>query len=169
MERFDALVRPILADLFRFARRLTRDPVTAEDLLQQSLEKGFARIGHLRDEGAFKAWQSRVLYTTWLDARAKRREEPVESEQIERQEGRMRPDATVAARQLGNVISQAFDRLPDEQRCAVWLVDGQGHTFTEAAQILGIPEGTAASRVARARRSLRRWLADVAAEQGVGR
>ncbi|MEN0067205.1 MAG: sigma factor, partial [Myxococcota bacterium] len=62
-QRFDDLVRPILGDLYWFARRLTRDPVKAEDLLQASLEKALVRLHTLRNDRAFKTWQSRVIYT----------------------------------------------------------------------------------------------------------
>ncbi|MEO0605148.1 MAG: sigma-70 family RNA polymerase sigma factor [Myxococcota bacterium] len=167
-KRFDALVRPVLGDLYRFALRLTRDPVRAEDLLQTSLVKGLGRLQDLRDDRAYKAWQSRILYTTWLDAKAKRKEEPMIPERVEARGARgPGPEGRLMGRQLGDAIAQALDRLPVGQRDAVWLVDGQGHSFAETAEILGIAPGTAASRVARARRALREWLAPVALDQGV--
>lgn len=167
-ERFEALVRPVLGDLYRFARRLARDPVLAEDLLQTSLVKGLARLGHLRDDRAFRTWQSRVIYTTWLDMRSKRKEEPMTPERVAAERpGRDSPERDLMGQQLGAQIARALDRLPAGQREAVWLVDAQGHSFAETAEILGIAPGTAASRVARARRALRDWLAPVALEQGV--
>jgi len=167
-QRFEALVSPVLGDLYRFALRLTRDRVRAEDLLQASLEKGLGRLSSLRDDRAFKAWQSRVIYTTWLDSRGRRQEEPMTPERVaEQRAGRRGPELELIGRELGLQIGEALDRLPPGQRAAVWLVDGQGHSFAETAEILGIAPGTAASRVARARRALREWLAPLAAEQGV--
>ena len=58
------------------------------------------------------------------------------------------PDAEAASRQLGRAIETALDGLPADQREAVWLVDGQGLKFGEAAEVLGLPPGTVASRVA---------------------
>ena len=58
------------------------------------------------------------------------------------------PEAAVSRRQLGRRIASALDGLPPDQREAVWLVDGQGFKFAEAARILGVPPGTVASRVA---------------------
>lgn len=169
-QRFEALVRPALADLYRFARRLTKDPVGAEDLLQESLVKGLARLSELRDVGAFRAWFSRVLYTTWLDSKSKRKEEPMLPDRVaDRRVAKDGPEVQMMAQQLGDHISAALDRLPPGQREAVWLVDGQGHTFAETATILGIAEGTAASRVARARRTLRAALAAIAEVEGVTR
>ncbi len=57
------------------------------------------------------------------------------------------------------VVRQAIARLPDEQRVAVELAFWQGHTYREVAQVLGIPEGTAKSRLRLAQRKLSQWLA----------
>jgi RNA polymerase sigma-70 factor, ECF subfamily len=171
-ERFERLVRPVLGDLYRFACRLTRDPVTAEDLLQQALLRGLGHLGQLEADGAFRVWQSRVLYTTFLNARDRRDEMRVDEAQIDRAViafERTGPEHELGRRELGARIGDALDRLPADQREAVWLVDGQGFKFAEAAGVLGVPPGTVASRVARARVALRVDLAAVAAEEGVGR
>ena len=82
---------------------------------------------------------------------------------------RARPDRQAERRQLGQRLSDAMDGLPADQREAVWLIDGQGLSFAEAAGVLGVPPGTVASRVARGRLALRGTLAAVAADEGVGR
>lgn len=167
--RFEALVRPILGDLYRFARRLTRDPVRAEDLLQQSLLTGLDRLDQLHDDGAFKVWQSRILFRTHLNERARRKDMLMEPDQLERKVIPLArgPHEAAEQRQLGASLATALDDLPDEQRQVVWLVDGQGHTYAQAAEILGIAPGTAASRVARGRLALRSALRSIATEQGV--
>ncbi len=168
--RFEALVRPVLGDLYRFALRLARDAVHAEDLLQSSLLKGLGRLQDLRDDRAFRTWQSRIIYTTWLDAKKRREEVPMTPDRVtQHRASGPGPEHQLLGQQLGAQIAEALDRLPENQRQAVWLVDGQGHTFAETAEILGIAPGTAASRVARARRALREWLAPVATELGVTR
>lgn len=166
--RFERLVAPVLGDLYRFARRLAGDAAGAEDLLQASLERGMLRLGQLESDGAFRSWQSRVLYRTFLDDRAKRREVPVEAEALERAAPTpTNPHDRVVAAQIGGRVRDALDRLPEEQRAAVWLVDGQGCSYGEAARILDVAPGTAASRVARGRAALRVSLARVAADHGI--
>lgn len=171
-ERFERLARPVLQHLYRFACRLTRDPVAAEDLLQQALLRGLGHLGQLEDDGAFRVWQSRVLYTTFLNARDRREDMRVGEEEVDRTVipfERSGPEHELGRRRLGERIGDALERLPADQREAVWLVDGQGFKFAEAASVLGVPPGTVASRVARARLALRNDLAAVAAEEGVGR
>lgn len=169
--RFDRLVRPVLSDLLRFARRLARDPVAADDLLQQALLRGLDRLGQLEDDGAYRVWQSRIVYTTWLDQRPRRMEmtldEGIGSATPLHREVARGPEQAAASRQLGRRIADALDGLPADQREAVWLVDGQGFKFSDAAAVLGISPGTAASRVARGRAALRVALASVAADEGV--
>ncbi len=162
--RFERLVLPVLGDLHRFARRLAGDG--AEDLLQASLERGLGRITSLRDDRVFKVWQSRVLFNTWRDQNAKLVEFPTDRVD-EIAHDRSGPEQAASDSQTGARIREAVDALPPEQRDAVWLVDGQGCGYHEAAEILGAPPGTIASRVARGRLALRVSLAELAAEQGV--
>lgn len=172
--RFDRLVRPVLGDLFRFARRLCGDVASAEDLLQAALERGLANLDQLADERAFKVWQSRTLYRTFLNETARRKDVPTESEALDRavlrlDRGPALPDERLAAQQVGRRVHDALDGLPPDQREAVWLVDGQGFSYAEAAQVLEVAIGTAASRVARGRLALRGALQELAIEQGVMR
>ncbi len=155
--RFERLLRPVLADLYRFARRLTRG-ADADDLLQASLERGLVRVDQLAEDRAFRVWLSRVIYTTWVNDQAKRRELPVGDVEGAGQPmvaALPGPEDRAMARQTGRVVQDALDELPEDQRAAVWLVDGQGHTFAEAAMILHVAPGTVASRVARGRKALR--------------
>ncbi len=166
-QRYDGLVTPILQDLYRFARRLERDAVRADDLLQQCLLTGLYRFDQLKDEGAFRVWISRILYRSFLNNRKKRVDEPMEDNVVQLAPPTSQPDSHLVRRRLGNRLSDALDRLPDDQREAVWLIDGQGFKYAEAADILECAPGTVASRVARGRIQLRRDLRHVAREQGV--
>ena len=65
--------------------------------------------------------------------------------------------------------SRALDQLPSELRAAVWLVDVEGFTQREAANMQDVPEGTIASRLFRARRQLRAVLEMPAREAKIWR
>jgi len=168
--RFETLVTPHLQELRRFALHLERDPVQGDDLLQHALERGLVRLHQLRDEAAFKGWMSRIVYTTWLDVRRKKRETPLEQQELERRRVSVYgPEHALADRRLGRRIAAALGNLPEAQREAVWLVDGLGFKFGEAAEMMGVPPGTVASRVARARAVLREELAELAPRRWTSR
>jgi RNA polymerase sigma-70 factor (ECF subfamily) len=167
--RFGTLLAPVFDGLWRFARRLSGEG--ADDLVQQSLLVGLERVDQLQHDQAFRVWITRILYRTWIDTRRKRTEEPMDPSTVAevipfRQPG---PDDALALSRLRAALDAALASLSDEQRHAVLLVDGQGFQYGQAAEILGVSPGTAASRVARGRLALRAALAPVAREQGVMR
>jgi RNA polymerase sigma-70 factor (ECF subfamily) len=167
--RFDRLVRPQFDALYRFARSLAKDPVGAEDLLQESMVNALSRLDTLRDEGAFKVWVHRVVYRTFLDRldRERRHLRRVEAAGEARMAAFPTPVERLEERQLGDRVAHAIALLPEDQQRAVTLVDVEGLTFAEAAEVLGVKQGTVASRVARGRAALRADLWDVARDRGV--
>ncbi len=139
--------------------------------MQQSLLSGLNHLDQLREDAAFKTWQFRILYRTFLNNRKRRAPMFAPDHEIENlvplDRGGATPHSRANARQLGTLLASALDQLPERQREAVWLIDGLGSTYAEAAQILGIPIGTATSRALRGRLALRAQLHGVAREQGV--
>ncbi|MEN0068335.1 MAG: sigma-70 family RNA polymerase sigma factor [Myxococcota bacterium] len=168
-ERFEALLRPVRDGLMRFALQLTRDPVRAEDLMQQSLTIGLSRLSQLQAERAFRAWMSRIVWTTFINdrQRAARTVLSIERPDEDVASGRPGPDQRLMNQRLADRIARALGGLPEPQARAVWLVDAQGFKYREAASILDLPLGTVATLVARGRRILQHQLRDVALEQGV--
>lgn len=171
--RFDALLRPVRDGLYRFALHLTRDPVRADDLLQQAVVVGLSRIDQLAAEPAFRAWMSRIVYHTHVNDRKRAsrtddRTEPLDNV-VALPTPRRGPDEEIDGLALARRIAAALGTLPSDQAEAVWLVDGQGFKYREAAEVLGVPRGTAATLVARGRRRLQEQLRDLAIEQEVVR
>jgi RNA polymerase sigma-70 factor (ECF subfamily) len=169
-QAFEAMLLDEMPALWRFARRLERDRVRAEDLLQQAIVKALARSHQLQDPGAFRTWMMRVIHNTFLNQRA-RKEARTPHTSLDNvlalPSSRRGPEHRADATLLGDRIAAAVERLPRHQREVLQLVDGEGMSYEEASAILGIPKGTAASRVARARATLRSRLRDVARERGV--
>jgi RNA polymerase sigma-70 factor (ECF subfamily) len=77
------------------------------------------------------------------------------------------PEEEVIAKLLREDIERALDALPDAFRIAIVLVDVQGNSYTEAADLLGVPVGTVRSRLARARAQLQRALWQHAKDAGL--
>ena len=165
-QRFCALLLPVREGLYRFALKLTADPVRADDLFHQSVVVGLSRIDQLTADAAFRVWMSRIVYHTHLNdmkrrSRGEGRADPIDDNVIALPSSRPGPDREVDRARISEQIAAALDALPDAQARAVWLVDGQGFKYSEAAEILHIPRGTAATLVARGRRALRATLQPV--------
>jgi RNA polymerase sigma-70 factor (ECF subfamily) len=152
--------------LFRTALRLCGgQEADAEDLLQDAALRAFESYGQLREASAARAWFFTILSRTHLNrVRTRRRRAELVSTDLDDPafEAALAEWAPVPSpadhleiRQLGEQLTRALDDLPAELRDAVVLADVEGFTQREVAGMLGIPEGTVASRLFRARRQLR--------------
>ena len=166
-EAFDLLVDRIGSSLYSVARRILRDPTLAEDATQHALIAAWRNLPQLRDPDRFEAWAYRLVVNA---CHAEGRREG-------RQRGHLRllptdapstpdPASSVAT---SDQIDRAFGQLSLEHRAIVVLVHYLGLTPAEAAETLGIPTGTARSRLHYALQSMRSVLeadARVAATRG---
>ena len=141
---------------YAIARRILRDPDRAEDAVQQALLGAWRDLPMLREPERFEAWLHKlVVNACYSEARGRRRWTarihvlPIQTS--------FDPDvaSSVAAR---DELEGAFRRLTPEQRAIVVLHHYQGYPLTEIAKTLGIPVGTARSRLHYAVRQLRSVL-----------
>lgn len=150
-----ALVEHI-AGLRRYARYLTRDSESAEDLVQDCLVAAIAGAHTLRPGAPLRPWLFRIMYANHVAGWRRRARSPID-------EGHDEPvDAAVAADQESRVelndVMRAIDTLPQPQRDAIVLVALEEMTYEQAASVLGVPIGTLMSRLSRGRAGLRRAL-----------
>ena len=147
----------LLPRLRRFAINLTGDQDQGDELVQQGCERALQRFSQFRDNTRIDSWLYKIIHTQWIDRlrRQKTRENHVRQQQST--SGQLvnlpsrRLDATID-------IRQAMSTLADDHRAAISLVVIEGYTYNEAAQVLEVPAGTVASRVARARQELAQIL-----------
>lgn len=164
--RFREQMLAELDALHAFARRL--DPEHADDLLQDTLTKAWTQRVQLTSVDRLRGWVGRILYRTFLDGRRRWIPEIVSGADVEtRPAPSGNPEQSVSNQQLRTRLERALASLPDDQREAILLVDYMGLTFAEAAESMRVAPGTAASRVARGRRTLRSLLIHDAQEMGV--
>lgn len=166
-ESFNALLRPHLARLYRFACRLCGSRADADDLFQDVLTKTFSRLDDLVDVQESGSWLCRVMYNHFIDNRrrfARQRLVVVEEAQLpekslEALAGELDPVAD--AERLDNImqLDKALAHLSEEHRLVVMLHDCEGYKLTEIQEITGDPLGTLKSRLHRARARLRELLA----------
>jgi RNA polymerase sigma-70 factor, ECF subfamily len=140
--------------LRRYARALTRDPVAADDLLQDCLVRGLCKL-HLWQEGSdLRAWLFTILHNQYVNQvrRAVREGTAVAISETE-------PSLTRPAGQDKHLELRDLDRalalLSEEQRVVILLVGLEGMSYEAVAKILGVPVGTVRSRLSRGREALR--------------
>jgi RNA polymerase sigma-70 factor, ECF subfamily len=150
---FDALAAGAIARLDGAARLILRDPDRARDAVQDAFARAWRDLPGLRDPQRFDAWLHRLLVHACYDELRRRRRRPIEVEITELHHPAV-PDseADIADR---DALERAMARLAPELRALVVLFYYLGVPLPEAAASLGIPLGTAKTRLHRARRELR--------------
>jgi RNA polymerase sigma-70 factor (ECF subfamily) len=180
-KRFYDLVWPHRAVVLRAARMLARNPADADDLAQETLIKAFRKIGGFREGSDMKAWLFTVLRNTWIDRfRATASERGVVSldeqaaepaaalEQQDQPAAWDRPGELLEAFSDQQVID-ALHGLSDEIRWTLLLVDVEGLSQADAAEVMQTPIGTIKSRVHRGHRILWDQLLPLARDRRIVR
>jgi RNA polymerase sigma-70 factor (ECF subfamily) len=156
---FDEHVVPQLEILFRTARSLTRSTTDAEDLVQETLLRAFRGID--RFDGRYpRAWLLTIMRNANINRARKKTPDLLDDpdrtfERSSRFAEHDTPEHDVVEPVFDAVVQEAYDRLPDDFRNVVELVDLNGLAYAEAADLLGVPVGTVMSRLHRARKRIR--------------
>lgn len=154
--------------LYSLARWLARDPVDAEDLVQETYAKAVRAAHQFRPGTNLRAWLFQILRNTFYTQIKRRGREPAATDPalldgLARSGGEANPGRGVAFSTDGTVgvdLTAALSRLPEEFRTVVLLSDLEDFTMGEIAAILECPVGTVKSRLFRARALLRDSLRD---------
>jgi RNA polymerase sigma-70 factor (ECF subfamily) len=175
--QFDALVWPHAAMVARAARMLIRDPATADDVAQETLVKAFRGLDTFRDGTDIKAWLMTILRHTRIDyfrSRASHAHD-VSLENLPYEPAGSLPTIgngdTVWEDPVGLLqqfsdhhMIEALERLPEDIRWTLLLVDVEGMDHADAAKVMDVPVGTVKSRAHRGRDMLRAQLLPMAKE-----
>ena len=160
---FDRYVMPEIDVLYRVARSITRNPIDAEDLVQDTMLRAYRAIG--RFDGRYpRAWLLTIMRNAQVNrVRRKRpdllRDPDATMETLADQSpSGAGPEEIVLESEFDTAVEEAFAKLSDKFRRVVELVDIQGLSYQETADLLGIPVGTVMSRLHRARARMRKHL-----------
>jgi len=141
----------LIPRLRRYARALVGDRATADDLVQDTLERAWAKLHLYRRGTDLRAWLFTVMHNVHVNrVRASRITDPLEDEMPELAQRASQGDAL-----LVRDLDRAITRLPAEQRAVLLLVTLEEMSYEQVAGALGIPIGTVMSRLSRARDKLR--------------
>lgn len=155
-DAFTRLAAAAVDRLYAIAYRILRDPDRAQDATQQALLGAWRDLPTLRDHERFEAWLYRlVVHACYAEARAHRRH--IARIRVIATNHPTTPDTAISVADRDE-LEHAFRTLTPEQRAVVVLHHYLGYPLTEIAATLGIPSGTARSRLHYATRQLRAAL-----------
>jgi len=144
----------LIPRLRRYARALVGDRASADDLVQDTLERAWAKLHLYRRGTDLRAWLFTVMHNVHVNkVRATRVTDTLEDELPELAQRASQGD-TLLVRDLDRAIAQ----LPAEQRAVLLLVTLEEMSYEDVARALGIPIGTVMSRLSRAREKLRMMM-----------
>ena len=152
MSTFHQDIEAVIPALRRYARALTRDSETADDLVQDTLVRAL-RSEHLFHGGDIRAW----MYTILTNLNRNRLRSLARRPILTTIDDNDAPDAS-SPEAGGRDIQRALALLVDDQRTALLLVVLEGLTYREVAEVQGVPIGTVMSRLARARVQIKAYL-----------
>ena len=155
---FEQLVQARLDDTYRLARLILRDAQEAEDATHDAFIRAWQEHGRLRDPDKFDAWFSRILVNACRD-RLRRRKVRQHDGLDRASEAPSTDDAHLGVDDR-DAIGRAFAALSPDHRIAVVLRYYRDLQVEEVARVLGVPVGTARSRIHYALRHLRMVLGD---------
>ena len=177
---FEEQAMQYIDKLYAHAMRKTSNRVDANDLVQETYLKAFAAFDQYQQGTNLKAWLHRILENTYINQYRKQQKQPfyaplddLEDWQLGDAESRTAMASRSAEAEAidhlpASAVKDALHSIPEDFRIAVYLVDVEGYSYQEVAEIMETPTGTVMSRLHRGRRLLREQLADYAHEQGIG-
>lgn len=155
---------------FNLALRTLGNPWDAADVAQEAFIKAFRNLDGFKGESLFSTWLHRIVVNACYDLLRRQRPEPMDSDVLNDISGPAGQAEFVGSGRKG--IDPAMDGLSDPMRdalmslndgfrFAIVLCDLLGFPYGEAAEILGVQEGTIKSRIFRAREALTAALQEV--------
>jgi RNA polymerase sigma-70 factor (ECF subfamily) len=149
-----------LPRLRRYAIALAGDVSTADDLIQDCMERAWKNQAAITDERAIFPWLRAILHNANIDRVRLRRRRPNETETLDAISETLASAAAGDGPALSMDVVRAMNHLSTEHRQVLLLVGLEGLSYREIADEIGVPTGTVMSRLARARERLRALLED---------
>ena len=179
---FRAEVERLMDRLYGTALRLTGNPADAEDLVSEAVTKAWANFSQLVDRKSFPKWLFRILANTFISERRRARPKSENVPLADTEESFSlfeklhqpfllwwsNPEQELINKLLREDIERALDDMQDGYRTVLVLVEVNGCSYAEAADMLRLPIGTVRSRLSRARSQLQRALWKHAQAAGLG-
>jgi len=165
---YELLMRRYNQRLFRVIRSVAADDIEAEDILQESWVRAFEHLDQFGGRANFSTWVTRIAFHEALARNRKSKrwiplEDPtgeIMSEVNRRQAAPATPETQAIRGQLGQMLQDAVDALPETYRSVFVLREVEQLSTQETAECMGLSEEAVKTRLHRSRALLRRDLED---------
>lgn len=184
---FSQRIEETMHSLYAVANRLTRNSADAEDLVADAVTKAWTAIATLEEEDRFRPWIFRILHNCFISDYRKKSVRPTEAtydeNSVDNEDSQVvsylleqpneflcwwaEPERDFVNNLLGEDIMAAVEDLPEAFRITILLINLEGFSYDEAADILGVPPGTVRSRMKRGRTLLQKALWEQAKDAGL--
>jgi RNA polymerase sigma-70 factor (ECF subfamily) len=167
---FSSGTLPYHDQLYKTALRMTRSVADTEDLIQETYLKAFRYYSGFEEGTNLKAWLFRIMKNNFINRYRKMKLEPHKVELDELRDGNddswtsepvlgeTDQETLLIENELDQDVQDAILALPHDYKMALLLVDIQGHTYQEVADMLAVPVGTVMSRLYRGRKTIEKAL-----------
>ena len=167
---FNSSELPYYDQLYKTALRMTRSVAETEDILQETYLKAFRYYSGFEEGTNLKAWLFRIMKNNFINGYRKRKAQPQHVELDEfRDSGEERwevdsglaeggSEAGALAEEMDEDVARALNAMPHDYKMALLLVDIQGHSYQDVADMLAVPVGTVMSRLYRGRSKIEKAL-----------
>lgn len=147
--------------LYDTAFRLSQDADMAQELVSLTLQRAIERIALFRGNSTFYTWLYMILVNFWrMELRKRKSEQLVFTDEIpDRPDDGPDPADALAAKAESEAVREAVGHLPPHYRAVTVFRYFEDMSVPEIAKVLGIPEGTVKFRLHKAKKQLRRKLA----------
>lgn len=150
----------LLPKLRRFALTLTRNANDADDLVQEACERAIARSHLWNGEGRLESWVYAMTRNLWVDEVRKRKVRAGGGGVDIFDQSELRVEAVAEKAVYANQLQKMILSMPEGLASVFLLINVEGHSYRETADILGIPIGTVMSRLSNARLRLAAMLSE---------
>ncbi|MGC1903864.1 MAG: sigma-70 family RNA polymerase sigma factor [Candidatus Acidiferrum sp.] len=180
-ELFYELIRPHERSVYMTAFSVLRNSAEAEDIAQEAILKSFRHLSKFRGESKFVTWLLRITlnearmglrkqHRDLYDSVGNREElDETDYEPVEFGDWREIPSEALERKEIREILEKAVASLPEIYREVIVLRDVRQLSSAEAADILGVSEGTVKTRLVRARLQLRDLVAPFTTVRGLFR
>lgn len=183
---FTRCINDNMQSLYSVASRLTNNSADAEDLVAEAASKAWSALDSLQDPARFRPWIFRILHNCYFSEYRKKKTRPAETVYDENPDDGVSEIANLLIQQpnefmhwwanperevfnslLGDALNQAIENLPELFRITVVLINVEGLSYDETAEVLEVSPGTVRSRMNRGRTLLQKALWKHAQDAGL--